>query len=117
MTKKLLEDWLTFSFTNARKGQSIYYKDSVFSSETWMARMYCMSCGCLWSMELKGYGCGECGEGKMRMMVCRYRPIIKRIPITKVWYQPSTWSGVRLEESGVWEYRLKESEAMTGVLF
>lgn len=114
---KILEDWLTFPFTNVREGRSGYLNERIFGIYEWRPRMYCMSCGALWSMEMKDDDCNECEASELRMLVCRYRNIIKRILIPIVWYQPSTWSGIKIEVDGVWEYKLKESEARTGVMF
>ena len=114
---KILEDWLTFPFTNVRVGHGGYSNEWVSNMHEWKPRMYCTSCGALWSMEMKDSDCNECDEDTLRMLVCRYRNIIKRIPIPIIWYQPSTWSGIKIEVDGVWEYKLKESEARTGVVF
>lgn len=114
---RILEDWLTFPFTNVRVGRGGYSNEWVSDRQEWKPRMYCTSCGALWSMEMKDSDCNECDEDSLRMLVCRYRNIVKKIPIPIIWYQPSTWSGIKIEIDGVWEYRLKESEARIGVAF
>lgn len=119
---KILEDWLTFTFTNVRVGTTNDWSEREYilncsELDRWKSRMYCLSCGALWNMETKGYECPECKDESMRMLVCRRRsvPIVKKIPI--VWYQPSTWSGVVNDVEYTWEYRLKESDARTGVTY
>lgn len=114
---KILEDWLTFPFTNVRIGTKGWTSEWTSDIYNWKPRMYCMSCGALWSMAMKDDECNDCEESDLRMLVCRYRTITKRVPIPIVWYRPSTWSGYEIKYDGVWEYRLKESEARTGVLF
>ena len=113
---KVLEDWLTFKFTNVHRGTSLWNDGQVqrHNMYDWRPRMYCLSCGSLWSMEIKsprwtGH-CHECQETKLRMLVCRCREVktIKTIPI--VWYRYSTWKGFVEETNDVWEYRLKQSD-------
>lgn len=116
---QILEDWLTFTFSNARRGRVRYY-NSEFSttfSDEWRPCMYCLSCGALWSMYIRGNCCVECDSKKMRMLVCRYRKLTKTIEVPYVWWKPSTWfqRTVEIDAGGVWEYRLKESEARPGL--
>jgi len=116
MTDKLLEDWLTFTFTNVRRGKDDWLWECEISNKEmykWKPRKYCMSCGALWTMEVDGK-CPECSDRKLRTLVCRCREIktIKSIPI--VWYKPSTWKGFEEEINDVWEYRLRQSD--TGLI-
>jgi hypothetical protein len=70
-------------------------------------------------MEIEGDSCNECGKKQMRMLVCRYRKITKTISVKFVWWNPVTWWVFDrvIDGGGVWEYRLKENEARTGITY
>lgn len=113
---KLLEDWLTFTFTNVRRGKVDYAWEFIIPYKQineWKPRRYCLSCGALWTMHVENR-CPECKERNLRTLVCRCREIktIKKIPV--IWYKPDTWKGFVDDVKDVWEYRLKQSD--TGLL-